>query len=155
MGHVVYGRDECPTSMVNAFIIDPTNEPDASCLEDVSLKFMIPGEASEIALEPFANEDMGYTTLIPTGWEEIIPGAYSRGNPAIDPTLLAQLSSPNETAEAFLGEYWLIWASRLCRKRLSEHWIRIPYRGQFILSLATRRRPWPWPRAKPQLTWWR
>jgi hypothetical protein len=40
----------------------------------------------------------------PTGWEEIVPGAYSRGNPAIDPTLLAQLSSPNETAEDFLGQ---------------------------------------------------
>jgi hypothetical protein len=65
---------------------------------------MIPGQASEIAMEPFANEDMGYTTLIPTGWEELIPGAYSRGNPAIDPTLLAQLSSPNETAEDFLGQ---------------------------------------------------
>jgi len=104
MGHVVYGGDECPTSVVNAFIIDPTSEPDASCLEDVSLEFMIPGEASEIALEPFANEDMGYTTLIPTGWEEIIPGAYSRGNPAIDPTLLAQLSAPNESAEDFLGQ---------------------------------------------------
>jgi hypothetical protein len=47
---------------------------------------------------------MGYTTLIPTGWEELIPGAYSRGNPAIDPTLLAQLSAPNETADDFLGQ---------------------------------------------------
>jgi pimeloyl-ACP methyl ester carboxylesterase len=104
MAHVVYGKAECPTSMINAFIIDPTTEPDASCLEDMSLTFMIPGEASEIALEPFSNEEMGYTTQIPTGWEEIIPGAYSRGNPAIDPTILAQLSSPNETAEDFLGQ---------------------------------------------------
>jgi hypothetical protein len=47
---------------------------------------------------------MGYTTLIPTGWEEIVPGAYSRGNPAIDPTILAQLSAPNETADEFLGQ---------------------------------------------------
>ena len=105
MGHVVYGdAAECPTSMINAFIIDPTTEPDASCLADMSLTFRIPGEAGEIALEPFTNEEMGYTTLIPTGWEEIIPGAYSRGNPAIDPTLLAQLSSPNETADEFLGQ---------------------------------------------------
>ena len=103
MGHVVYGGDECPTSIVNAFIIDPSSEPDASCLEDVSLEFMIPGEGSEIALEPFTNEELGYTTIIPTGWEEIIPGAYSRGNPAIDPTILAQLSAPNESAEEFLG----------------------------------------------------
>jgi pimeloyl-ACP methyl ester carboxylesterase len=104
MGHVVYAAAECPTSMINAFIIDPTTEPDASCLADMSLEFMIPGEAGEIALEPFTNEEMGYTTLIPTGWEEIVPGAYSRGNPAIDPTILAQLSAPNETADEFLGQ---------------------------------------------------
>jgi hypothetical protein len=47
---------------------------------------------------------MGYSTLIPTGWEEIVPGAYSRGNPALDPTILAQLSAPNETAEEFFGQ---------------------------------------------------
>jgi hypothetical protein len=104
MAHVVYGNAACPTGMINAFIIDPTTEPDPSCLADMSLTFMIPGEAGEIAWEPFTNEDMGYTTLIPTGWEELIPGAYSRGNPAIDPTLLAQLSAPNETADDFLGQ---------------------------------------------------
>jgi hypothetical protein len=104
IGHVVYATAECPTSMINAFIIDPTTEPDSSCLADMSLTFKIPGEAGEVALEPFTNEDMGYSTLIPTGWEEIVPGAYSRGNPALDPTILAQLSAPNETAEEFFGQ---------------------------------------------------
>jgi hypothetical protein len=90
--------------MVNAFIIDPTTEPDASCIDEMGVKFDIPGEGGEIALEPFTNQDMGYDTVIPTGWSELTAGVYSRGNPAIDPTILAQLSSPNETAEEFLSE---------------------------------------------------
>jgi hypothetical protein len=31
-------------------------------------------------------------------------GIYARGNPTLDPTILGQLSSPNETAEDFLGQ---------------------------------------------------
>jgi pimeloyl-ACP methyl ester carboxylesterase len=104
LSHVVFGAHECPTSMVTAFINDPTAEPDASCIAEMGADFDSPGEGGEIALEPFTNEDMGYSTLIPTGWEEMIPGVYSRGNPALDPTILAQLSSPNETAEEFLSE---------------------------------------------------
>jgi hypothetical protein len=104
LSHVVFGSAACPTAMVNAFIIDPTTEPDASCIDEMGVDFDIPGEGGEIALEPFTNEDMGYSTVIPTGWNELDAGIYARGNPTLDPTILAQLSTPNETADDFLGE---------------------------------------------------
>jgi hypothetical protein len=104
LSHVVFGSHECPTSMVNAFIIDPAAEPDASCVDEMGVAFAFPGEGGEIALEPYTNEEMGYSSVIPSGWNELDPGIVARGNPAIDPTILAQLSSPNETAEEFLSQ---------------------------------------------------
>jgi hypothetical protein len=90
--------------MVNAFIIDPTTAPDAICIDEMSVEFDIPGEAGDIALEPFTSEEMGYTGVIPSGWNELDAGVFARGNPTIDPTFLAQLSSPNETADDFLDQ---------------------------------------------------
>jgi hypothetical protein len=91
--------------MVNAFIIDPATEPDASCIDEMAgAEFAIPGEGGEITLEPFTSEEMGYSGVIPSGWEELDPGILARGNPAVDPTILAQLSSPNESAEELLGQ---------------------------------------------------
>lgn len=42
--------------------------------------------------------------MIPSDWNELDPGIVARGNPAVDPTLLAQLSSPNERAEELLAQ---------------------------------------------------
>ncbi len=104
LSHVVFGAHECPTSMVNAFINDPTAEPDASCIDEMAgADFAIPGEGGEITLEPFTSEEMGYSGVLPSGWNELDPGILARGNPALDPTILAQLSSPNETAEELLS----------------------------------------------------
>jgi pimeloyl-ACP methyl ester carboxylesterase len=104
LSHVVNGAAACPTAMVNAFIIDPTTAPDAICIDEMSVEFDIPGEAGDIALEPFTSEEMGYTGVIPSGWNELDAGVFARGNPTIDPTFLAQLSSPNETADDFLDQ---------------------------------------------------
>jgi pimeloyl-ACP methyl ester carboxylesterase len=104
LSHVVFGSHACPTSMVNAFITDPATEPDASCIAEMGARFSIPGEGGEIALEPYTNDEMGFSTVVPSGWNELDTGIYARGNPTLDPTLLAQLSTPNETADDFLGQ---------------------------------------------------
>jgi pimeloyl-ACP methyl ester carboxylesterase len=106
MGHVVSLTDyECPVSIAVAFIIDPTTAPDGSCIDEMTIDFVIPGEGGgEIVLEPFTNEEAGFSTVIPAGWQELLPGVYSRGNPAVDPTILGQLAAPTDNSEAFIGE---------------------------------------------------
>ena len=106
MGHVVsIDGVECPTGVAVAFLIDPTTAPDGSCIDEMTIDFVIPGEGGgEIVLEPFTNEEAGFSTVIPAGWQELLPGVYSRGNPAVDPTILGQLAAPTDNSEAFIGE---------------------------------------------------
>jgi predicted amidohydrolase YtcJ len=54
-----------------------------------------------IELVPFADEKLGISGLVPTGWSELEPGVYARGNPEVDPTLLLQLAAPGKSAEDF------------------------------------------------------
>jgi len=106
MGHVVSLADyECPVSIAVAFIIDPSTEPDASCIDEMTIDFAIPGEdGGEIVLEPFTNEEAGFSTVVPAGWQELQPGVYSRGNPVVDPSILGQLAAPTANSETFIGE---------------------------------------------------
>lgn len=52
-----------------------------------------------IELIPFANDESGISGLVPSGWNELEPGVYARGNPEVDPTLLLQLAAPGMSAE--------------------------------------------------------
>jgi hypothetical protein len=52
-----------------------------------------------IELAPFANDELGISGLAPSGWSELEPGVYARGNPDVDPTMLLQLSAPGTDAE--------------------------------------------------------
>jgi len=54
-----------------------------------------------IELVPFADDELGVSGLAPTGWNELEPGVYARGNPEVDPTLLLQLAAPGKSAEDF------------------------------------------------------
>lgn len=53
-----------------------------------------------IKLEPYENSELGISGLLPKGWNELEPGAYARGNPDEDPTLIVQLSAPGQSAES-------------------------------------------------------
>ncbi|MFL7869953.1 MAG: alpha/beta fold hydrolase [Anaerolineales bacterium] len=105
MGHVVSLTDyECPISVTLSFIIDPTAEPDTRCISEMAIDFAIPGEAGEVKLEPYTNEEAGFSTVIPVGWQELQAGVNARGNPAVDPTIFGQLAAPTAESEAVLGQ---------------------------------------------------
>ena len=57
-----------------------------------------------IELVPFADNELGISGLVPSGWNELEPGVYARGNPEVDPTLLAQISRPSAEADEVIGE---------------------------------------------------
>jgi hypothetical protein len=54
-----------------------------------------------IELVPYADDQLGISGLVPSGWNELEPGVYARGNPEVDPTLLLQLAAPGKSAEDF------------------------------------------------------
>jgi hypothetical protein len=54
-----------------------------------------------IELAPFADDELGISGLVPSGWNELEPGVHARSNPEVDPTLLLQLAAPGMSAEDF------------------------------------------------------
>jgi pimeloyl-ACP methyl ester carboxylesterase len=87
VGHTVLGRSECATSMMLAFLDDPTHAPNARCLEEMpGLVFRLPTAALD--LEPYANSESGISGVAPIGWTESQPGVLVRGSSAVDQTAL-------------------------------------------------------------------
>jgi len=102
-GHAGESTSECALSITAAFINDPTTEPDATCMAEMpGLAFDVPGEAQELTLEPYTNEEQGFTGLVPAGWTEGSPLNFKRGSSALDPTTFVQDSAPI-SADELLG----------------------------------------------------
>jgi pimeloyl-ACP methyl ester carboxylesterase len=100
VGHSVLGSSECATSMMLAFLDDPTQAPDASCVDEMpGLVFRFP--AAELELEPFTDVGRGFSGLVPVGWTEVAPANLARGSSAIDPTYFVLEATPGTAAELF------------------------------------------------------
>ncbi len=101
-GHAGESTSECALSISAAFIEDPTTQPDAACMAGMpGLAFDVPGEATELVLEPFAHEEHGFSGLMPAGWTESLPLNYQRGQSALDPTTLVQDATDASKDELF------------------------------------------------------
>lgn len=95
-GHGTSVSSDCARDMMVAFLDDPTSAPDDACRAGMSgPEFVAPGAgAGGIVLESFVNEQMGVSGLVPAGWEEVSPGAYARGDSALDVALVLMQSGP-------------------------------------------------------------
>jgi pimeloyl-ACP methyl ester carboxylesterase len=99
-GHSVLGSSACAQAMMLAFLDDPAQAPDASCLEEMpGLIFRLP--VAEVALEPFTDEDRGFRGLVPAGWQELAPANLARGSSATDPAYFVLEAQPVTAAELF------------------------------------------------------
>jgi hypothetical protein len=56
-----------------------------------------------IELEPYTSDELGISGVAPAGWNELEPGVFARGNPASDPTFLAQLAAPVAARDDLIG----------------------------------------------------
>jgi pimeloyl-ACP methyl ester carboxylesterase len=102
MGHSVLGSSPCAHTMMLAFLEDPAQAPDASCLEQLpGLVFRFP--MAEVALEPFTDEERGFRGLVPAGWQERAPANLVRANSATDPAYFVLEAQPGTAAELFGG----------------------------------------------------
>lgn len=76
VGHGASLAGECPLDVMMDFLDDPQNEPDVSCISEMSgPAFALPIESIELV--PFTNDEAGFTTVLPEGWSEIAPGVYA------------------------------------------------------------------------------
>ena len=75
-------------------------KPDAACVAEMpGLAFDFPGEAPELVLEPFTDEERGFTGLVPAGWQELAPANLARGSSALDPTYFVLEATPGTAAD--------------------------------------------------------
>jgi hypothetical protein len=102
IGHSVLGSSTCAHAMMLAFLDDPAQAPDASCLEQIpGLVFRLP--IAEVTLEPFTDEERGFRGLVPAGWQERAPANLVRASSATDPAYFVLEAQPGTAAEMFGG----------------------------------------------------
>jgi hypothetical protein len=90
----------CALGITASFIDDPMAAPDAACLAELpGLVFAVPTAGGDVALQPYANEELGLRTVVPTGWTEVQPGVLVRGNPAVDMAVLQFAVEPLDAGE--------------------------------------------------------
>lgn len=101
VGHDVLST-ECARKIAGAFIADPTQAPNATCISQMpGVAFDIPGEAPELVLEPIVDEERGFSGLVPAGWQELAPTNLTRGQTALDPTYFVLEASDTSADELF------------------------------------------------------
>jgi len=102
VGHSVLGSSPCASGMMLAFLDDPAQAPDASCLEEMpGLVFRLPVE--EVVLEPFIDEERGFSGLVPAGWREIQPANMVRASSVTDPASFVLEAQQGTASELFGG----------------------------------------------------
>jgi len=108
-GHGVLAGDDCALGIASAFLEDPAEPPDASCIAQMpGVVFDLPRESTELVLKPFTSEESDIRGLVPAGWEEQFPLDFRRGESALDPTRLvlnAYRTSKGELLDSLLS--WL------------------------------------------------
>jgi pimeloyl-ACP methyl ester carboxylesterase len=100
VGHSLLGSSPCAHAMMLAFLDDPTQAPDALCLEEMpGLVFRLP--MSGVVLEPFTDEERGFRGLVPAGWQERAPANLVRASSATDQAYCVLEAQPVTAAELF------------------------------------------------------
>jgi pimeloyl-ACP methyl ester carboxylesterase len=94
-GHGPTISEDCPRSILLAFLDNPAQRPNTACLAALKDgKFAVPLQAADFTLVPLTNKQMGFSTVIPEGWQEIANGAYSPSGKLTDNTALMLQAAP-------------------------------------------------------------
>jgi pimeloyl-ACP methyl ester carboxylesterase len=102
VGHNVTVASECARSIAGAFLDDLTQAPDAACIAEMpGVVFDLPREPAKVVLEPFTDEERGFSGLVPAGWQELAPANLVRHSSALDPTYFVLEATPGAAAELF------------------------------------------------------
>jgi len=101
ISHSVLNNSLCAQSIMVDFLDDPTHEPDASCVADMGVQFVVPTD--DIELEPFADKEYGIRGDLPAGWAKVGPGRFMRLNSKGDLAFLWMAKLPNMPLDQHLA----------------------------------------------------
>ena len=94
-GHGSTITEECPRSILLAFLDNPGQQPDTACLAGLKTgKFDVPLTTADIKLAPFTDQQMGFSGVVPDGWKKISAGVYSPNGKMTDSTAIVQQAAP-------------------------------------------------------------
>jgi pimeloyl-ACP methyl ester carboxylesterase len=100
-GHGSSVTEDCPRSMVLAFLDDPTQKPDETCLTEMTqARFEKPLRAEDFRLKPVTIEvntgldKLKIDTVVPEQWQELAPGAYSPNGKITDQSAILLQAAP-------------------------------------------------------------
>ncbi len=94
-GHGSSMSEGCPRQMAMAFLEDPSQSPEASCMTAMTgPQFVVPFDTASITMVEVVNTDMGIQGLVPEGWEAVNSGVYARGTSDLDPTVALAQAGP-------------------------------------------------------------
>jgi pimeloyl-ACP methyl ester carboxylesterase len=99
------GEEQCPMAVVVEFLHNPEVKPKASCLEEMTpLRFVVPYTGKPaIKFATATNTKMGVAGSVPSDWDSLGLGFYSRGNTILDVT---QIGVQGDKAGA---REWIVW----------------------------------------------
>lgn len=94
-GHGSSASVDCPRSIMLAFLDNPSQKPDSSCLAELKQeKFAVPVKAANIKLVPVTEKQMGFSSVVPEGWKSLGSGAYTPNGKLTDSMAFMQQAAP-------------------------------------------------------------
>jgi hypothetical protein len=105
------GISDCPARLISAFLLDPNNSPDFTCLDESgSIKFVVPFDPNApLTLEPVTIDRYQIATRIPSGWSAAEFGFYGRNGSFGDITQIGVQRAAVAESE------WAVWLSTYFR----------------------------------------
>ncbi len=85
VGHAAFASSTCATNLMLAFVNDPEQAPDATCIDNLPPPLFATGIITEVNRQPYTDPNFGFSSVLPDDWYEIEPGVFSPF-PDRDPT---------------------------------------------------------------------
>lgn len=95
-GHGSSLSESCPQQIVLKFIANTTRNVNTSCLKKVEkdFSFFTPFDKADVTLKEYNSRLMGFSTVIPAGWTEVMTGFFTPSGSETDTTQLMVQGGP-------------------------------------------------------------
>lgn len=93
-GHAVMDSSDCSFEISLAFLHAPSQQPDGSCIDDISATAFMTSSSAGVTLVPFEDTTLGIRGVVPDGWIHLAPGVY--GDSPFGNVVIAQQVVPTE-----------------------------------------------------------